>query len=82
MSKPKNYGTYERAMALIRQFNNAGCKHILEVPDDLFKDFWAIAEMHPEIIFDEDRQWQYFKVEGFRNSNFMDRKQRRTEKVA
>jgi hypothetical protein len=65
-SSSSRMGTYERAMALIRQFNNTGWKHILEVPDDLFKDFWAIAEMHLEIIFDEDRQWQYFKVEKFR----------------
>jgi hypothetical protein len=56
---------YERTMSLIRQFNNTGWKHILKVPDDLFKDFWAIAEMHPEIIFDEERQWQYFKVSRF-----------------
>jgi hypothetical protein len=66
---------YEKAMNLIRSLNNRGWKHIEEVPPELFKDFWAIAEMHPEIIFDEDRQWQYFKVEDFKSRSFLDRKQ-------
>jgi len=72
---------YEKVMNLIRSLNNTGWRHISEVPPDLFKDFWNIAEMHPEIIFDEDRQWQYFMIESFK-SRSMDTEKNKKEKAA
>ncbi len=81
-NRDQNLSSYEKAMDLIRNINGTGWKHISEVPDTLFKDFWAIAEMHPEIIFDEERQWQYFKVESFTSKSYMDRKGKELENVA
>ena len=61
--------TYNKAIKLIHGFDGKGWLHILEVSDELFKDFFNIAEMHPEIEFDEENNYQMFRVCNFRQRN-------------
>jgi hypothetical protein len=56
---------YNRTMAIIHRLNYADWQHITEIPDDLFNTFYIIAELHPEIEFDSERDYQYFRVNGF-----------------
>ena len=57
---------YDKAMKLIRDCNGKGWKHITEVPVEVFNDFMAIADLHSEIEFDFEREYQWFKVDGFK----------------
>lgn len=58
-------GSYNKAMHLIRSMDDGTPHSVTDIPEDLFKDFFNIAEMHPEIIFDEEQDYQYFSVNGF-----------------
>lgn len=60
---PKN--SYDAAMKLIREHNNKGWFHITEVPENLFRDFMMIADIRPEIEFDEEAECQYVRVINF-----------------
>lgn len=60
---PKN--SYDAAMKLIREHNNKGWFHITEVPENLFRDFMMIADIRPEIEFDEEAECQYVRVTNF-----------------
>jgi len=59
-------GEYNRALAFIREHDDAEWYTNADIPDDLFKDFFAVAEMHPEIEFDEERDYQYFRITDFK----------------
>jgi hypothetical protein len=66
IKKIKVMSSYDKAMDLIRSLDGTGPHHVTDIPEDLFNDFWGIAEMHSkEIIFDADRNFQAFRVENF-----------------
>jgi hypothetical protein len=57
---------YNRALAFIRQHDDSEWHPITDVQVDIFKYFFAITEMHPEIEFDEEREYQFFRVNDFK----------------
>lgn len=78
----QSLSNYDKAMNLIRGFNNVGWVFIDQVPADIFNDFWAIVEMHSEIILDNERNYQYFKVENFSGKKISDEKDKKSEDAA
>jgi hypothetical protein len=60
---------YDKVMKLLRKLSENGWQHISVIPDDLFAEFWKISEINKKIIFDTERDYQYFKVE-FKSNSF------------
>lgn len=71
VAKPfaKKMSAYSRAIVYIKSIDLTGWHNITEIPEDIFNEFWAIMEMHHEIELDAAREFQYFRVNNFRQRN-------------
>lgn len=62
IKKKNNVSVYANVERFIQNLIHGEWYPISTIPDDLFIDFFNIADINHEIVFDADREDQYFKI--------------------